>query len=125
MQTDINFNIPILKDFNYVFTDLLNGIKQDRIDFCFFNPPYVPTRFVSKGFKASYSGGNNGVEVINRFIETVEIKEVVVLVIEVNKPLEIIKKWESRGYSVEIVLRKKIMNEVIYLIRGIKADEIY
>lgn len=118
LQTDINSNVPIFD--NFILADLLKPIKQNKIDLCFFNPPYVPTKYIYKGYKASYAGGKEGIEIINRFIDSIKIKEVIILVIEINKPNEIIKRFKNKGYKkVEIVMKRKIMKEVIYLIKAI------
>ncbi|KAI6153333.1 S-adenosyl-L-methionine-dependent methyltransferase [Pisolithus tinctorius] len=52
---------------------------QRSVDIILFNPPYVPTESeevlsaqLGRGISGSWAGGTNGMEVTNRFLETVE-----------------------------------------------------
>jgi len=98
---------------NLICTDLLKGISQDEIDICVFNPPYVPD------FDCPILGGGfDGREVIDRFISSVEIKTVYLLVILANKPGEVVELFRKRGYAATILKSRKVVGETIVVIKA-------
>lgn len=98
---------------NLVRGDLLCCINQDVVDVVVFNPPYVPDTD-----DPVIGGGSLGRAVIDRFISAVRIRVLYLLVIEVNKPREVIGLLERRGYECEVLRIRKILGETIYVIRG-------
>lgn len=101
---------------NLVRADLLCSIDQDSVDLIVFNPPYVPDTD-----DPIIGGGPHGREVIDKFINIVSAKTFYLLVIEANNPREIVNVLRARGYEVEILKRRKILGETIYIIRGISS----
>lgn len=97
---------------NAVRMDLLCGFDQSKIDCLVFNPPYVPD------FDCIILGGGPfGRDVIDRFIEEIEIKLFYLLVIEANKPDEVIKNIENKGYTVNILKIRKVVGETIIILK--------
>lgn len=96
-------------------TDLLNGINQNKIDVVVFNPPYVPD------FDCPIlGGGSNGRETINRFIEVIKVPLFYLLIIEANKPNEVIELITNKGYRVAIMLVKRVVGETIIVLKATK-----
>lgn len=123
ISTDINKNVPrkIRKNKELIFADLLEPIRQDLVDVIFFNPPYVHTEFVTKrGIEASYEGGKNGREVIDNFINKLKVKIVFLLIIEVNKPDEVLRLFDKNGYDAKIIFEKDIIGEKIFIVKSNK-----
>ncbi|KAM0681332.1 hypothetical protein GINT2_000532 [Glugoides intestinalis] len=103
-----------LKEKNAVRTDLLKGITQEKVDVVVFNPPYVPD------FDCSILGGGvDGREVIDRFISEIEVRCFYLLVIEANKPLEIMKAIREKGYQADVLKIRKVIGETIIIIKAI------
>lgn len=114
ISVDLNEKaLRTMKGKNCVCSDLLLGINQSKIDICIFNPPYVPD-FDCK----ILGGGKNGREVIDRFIDSVEIKTVYLLVIEANKPIEVKERLEQRGYDVQVMTIRRIIGETIIIFKA-------
>lgn len=100
---------------NSVCANLLNGINQQKIAVCIFNPPYVPD------FDCPILGGGvYGREIIDKFVETVEIKKFYLLVIEANKPQEVFENIKRKGYNVQVLKIRKIVGETIIIFKAIK-----
>ncbi|KAM0671625.1 putative HemK-like methylase [Ordospora colligata] len=99
---------------NLVRADLLSCINQNAFDAVAFNPPYV-----LDSDDPVIGGEAFGRSVIDRFIDTVRIPTVYLLVIKANKPQEIISSMEARGYQSKVIKIRKIMGETIYIIKGI------
>ncbi|KAI5151395.1 release factor glutamine methyltransferase [Enteropsectra breve] len=100
---------------NTIRSDLLSGIRQSAIDVCIFNPPYVPD------FDCPIlGGGHRGREVIDRFIATVSIRIVYLLIIEANEPREVIANFAARGYHVTIAKVRKVLGETIVILKGVR-----
>ena len=121
---DINRKVPNGGNLFSLFTgDLLRNIRQDRINIIFFNPPYVETEECNfTDIRASYSGGIDGIEIIERFIKEVTVNELFLLIIEENKPEFILELLRKKYKNVRIVKRQRIRGEVILII---KATEFY
>ncbi|ELA42240.1 uncharacterized protein VICG_00639 [Vittaforma corneae ATCC 50505] len=104
-----------MKEKNAIRTDLLRGINQDKIDVVVFNPPYVPD------FDCPIVGGGvNGREVIDRFVNEIAVNVFYLLVIEANKPLEILENIRGKGYEVDVLKVRKIVGETLIILRAAK-----
>ncbi len=62
-----------------VITDFTSGLDlSGKVDILLFNPPYVPTEsdeVCGNGIEASWAGGVDGREVIDRFIPLLDVSE--------------------------------------------------
>lgn len=93
--------------------DLLSAINQSAVDIVVFNPPYVPD------FDCPILGGGRfGREVIDRFIASITVPTVYLLIIEANKPVEVVKEFEKSGYKVEVLKIRKIIGETIIILKA-------
>ncbi|KAI5168694.1 release factor glutamine methyltransferase [Pancytospora epiphaga] len=104
---------------NIIRTDLISGINQDMVDVIIFNPPYVPD------FDCPILGGGpDGRVIIDRFINTVAVPVFYLLVIEANKPKEIIKEIELRRYKTTILRIRQIIGETVIIIKGERVEQV-
>lgn len=103
---------------NSIKNNLLQGIKQDNIDIVIFNPPYVATDEVIDVCSLCYAGGKQGREVIDKFIDMLKIRIVYLLVISINNVHDVCNKLSGRNYNVEVLKRRKILGESIYILKG-------
>lgn len=107
-----------LEDKNAVRTDLLAGMNQSLVGTVVFNPPYVPD------FDCPILGGGLfGRETIDRFVEEIEAKCFYLLIIEANKPLEVISNIRSRNYQVDILRVRRVLGETIIILKAIRTSE--
>lgn len=98
---------------------------ENSIDILIFNPPYVPTpdeELGSNGIEAAWAGGTNGRIVIDNFLPIVSKLlssngRFYLVVVEENKPKQIIKEMEKYYLNGEIVLKRKAINEGLQIIR--------
>eukprot|EP00924_Labyrinthula_sp_SR-Ha-C_P008911 snap_masked-scaffold_2-processed-gene-6.20-mRNA-1 protein AED:0.03 eAED:0.03 QI:0/-1/0/1/-1/1/1/0/218 len=112
--------------------DLFSSFKQkDFFDLVVFNPPYVVTpsdEVNSIEIAQTWAGGVNGREVIDRFLNGVmefvsKGGVLFLLVIEDNKPEEVINILRQKGFgSVEVVSRRRAFNELIYILKAEKGS---
>lgn len=117
ISVDLNIKalLEMNKEKNMIRGDLLKGINQKKVEIIVFNPPYVPD------FDCPILGGGlNGREVIDRFVKEIEVKKFYLLVIEANKPLEIIENIRKKGYKVEVIKIRKVVGETIIILRAIR-----
>lgn len=106
-----------ISDKSPIRSDLLSGINQDKIDICIFNPPYVPD------FECPILGGGiHGREVIDRFIADINTKVFYLLIIEANRPLEVIENIRMRGYLVSVLNVRKIVGETVIILKSVKTQ---
>ncbi|KAG5860054.1 putative HemK-like methylase [Encephalitozoon hellem] len=116
VSTDLN--IKALQNHsggNLVRADLLDSINQQSLDVIVFNPPYVPDTD-----DPIIGGGYLGRRIIDRFVSLVSVRVVYLLVIEANRPKEVILLLNGRGYRTKILSVRKILGETIYIIKGEK-----
>ncbi|AFN83149.1 N6 adenine specific DNA methylase [Encephalitozoon romaleae SJ-2008] len=114
-----DLNIKALQNHNggnLVRANLLDSINQQSVDVVVFNPPYVPDTD-----DPIIGGGHLGRKVIDRFVSLVNIKVVYLLVIEANRPKEVLRLFDNRGYRTKILKVRKILGETIYIIKGEKS----
>jgi len=114
----------ILSDFNSAFRKRM----KNKFDVLIFNPPYVPSEQDEMGHndvRAAYAGGENGREVIDRFLPLVQ--DILsndgvfyFVLIEENSPFEIMKlmSLEENGcFKSEVVLKKRIQGEYLFIVK--------
>ncbi|KAF0974335.1 hypothetical protein FDP41_006367 [Naegleria fowleri] len=121
--------IPSL--FDVVLCDFASAFEKrlkNKIDLLIFNPPYVPCEKDEMGFsdvRAAYAGGENGREVIDRFLPMV--KNILspngvfyFVLIEDNNPQEIMKLMSQEEYGSfqsSVVLKKRVQGEHLYIVK--------
>ena len=105
-----------LYNVDIVTTDLLSGIRQEKIDLVVFNPPYVQTSELEFqeslkviGLKTALSGGTQGMNVVRRVLDQLESRMTpggifLLLVIEYNDPVQILKDFERKGWTQQVFL---------------------
>ncbi len=100
---------------NLIKMDLLDGINQEKIDIVVFNPPYV-SDFDCK----ILGGGEYGRDVIDKFVNDIDVKCFYLLVIEANKPLEILKNIQLKKYTVSVLKIRKVIGETLIIFKATK-----
>ncbi|KAF7684514.1 Methyltransferase N6AMT1 [Astathelohania contejeani] len=108
-------------------SSLLKNINQNMLDVIIFNPPYVPTpddECFHNDIRASWAGGAKGRRIIDQFIKELnKFKGLMFLVvIEPNNPKEVIKLLETKGYKTNIANVRRILGEVLYVIKAEGSD---
>ncbi|KAL6120686.1 hypothetical protein NUSPORA_02543 [Nucleospora cyclopteri] len=107
---------------NLINGDLLECINQKNIDIIVFNPPYVVENddfLDSEGIKDHVLGGGiDGRTIIDRFLQMVDVPIIYLLVIQANKPKNIIKKMKN--YKVEIKKVRKVPGETLIVLKCVK-----
>lgn len=120
---------------NVINMNLLKGFRSNAIDVLIFNPPYVVTPdeeidsnesphdnpFNDKIIQ-SWAGGTDGRLIMDRVFNAMDnilsAKGIAyILVIEENKPAEIIANMTSNGFCGSIVAERRIRGEHLYVIR--------
>lgn len=115
--------------------DLLNGFRPNSVDILIFNPPYVVTAdeelveengacggAFNASIKKSWAGGIDGRRIMDKVFERLDsilTKKGVayVLVIEENKPNEIIFKLNQLKFDAAIVAERRIRGEHLYVMK--------
>lgn len=120
---------------NIINMNLLNGFRPNVIDVLIFNPPYVVTpdeeidsnesphdnHFNDKIIQ-SWAGGTDGRLIMDRVFATMNsilspMGKAYILVIEENKPKEIINNMRMNGFDGSIVAERRIRGEHLYVIK--------
>jgi len=116
ISIDLNMDaLRQLKKKNAVKSDLLTGIDQNKINVVVFNPPYVPD------FDCPVLGGGKfGREIIDRFVGQIRTECFYLLIIEANKPLEVVENIKRRGYECFVLKIRKIVGETIIILKGVR-----
>nr|CCA20878.1 conserved hypothetical protein [Albugo laibachii Nc14] len=125
-QTAALNKIPFV---DVIRTDLLKCIDhrlEQSIDVLIFNPPYVPTpshEVKSHGIEAAWAGGVLGREVIDRILPRVKgllspSGVLYMIVLEENRPNEIMRILQSDDLDTTIVLSRKCSNEKLYVLKA-------
>lgn len=113
-----------------VLTDMFTALRPGtEFDVIVFNPPYVPTdeeelqrALQSRDISASWAGGKDGRQVIDKFFSEVgdflSRNSVVYLVLlDANKPHEVMQNARRLGYSIKTVKKRKAGIEQLYILR--------
>ena len=96
-------------------SDLFAKIKDEKFDYIFFNPPYLPQdkdNLEPKDSQRATTGGKHGSEVINRFLTQAKSHlntEGKILILISN----LTKKIDWKNYKKEKLMEKKLFFEVL------------
>jgi release factor glutamine methyltransferase len=105
--------------------DLLSCIKG-KFDIIIFNPPYLPTNDEERTgdwINVALDGGNDGREILNRFLEDavyhlVEKGRILILISSFTGIEEVKSKMISLGYFVEEISKERYNFEELLVISG-------
>ncbi|MCX9025146.1 MAG: class I SAM-dependent methyltransferase [Candidatus Methanoperedens sp.] len=108
-----------------IIGDLLSCIKG-KFDIIIFNPPYLPTKDEERTgdwINAALDGGNDGRQIINRFLEEacdhlVENGRILMLVSSFTGIEEVKSRMDSLGYNVEEKSKERYNFEELLVIVG-------
>lgn len=127
---------------NVVNMNLLNGFRLNVIDVLIFNPPYVVTpneeidcnesphdNPFNDQIIQSWAGGIDGRLIMDRVFDAMDSilspnGTAYILVIEENKPKEIIASMESKAFHGSIVAERRIRGEHLYVIRFQRVSQL-
>eukprot|EP01038_Epipyxis_sp_PR26KG_P006252 gene6252-8611_t len=98
------------------------------VDVLLFNPPYVPTpseEILGNGIEASWAGGIDGREVIDKFLPCINDMlsprgACYMILVEENKPTEIASILATYGLQCKIVTKKQARNECLMVMKIMK-----
>jgi release factor glutamine methyltransferase len=110
--------------------DLLSCIKG-KFDIIIFNPPYLPTNNEERTndwINVALDGGNDGREILNRFLEDavyhlVEKGRILILISSFTGIEEVKSKMVSIGYFVEEISKERYNFEELLVIAGTIAKK--
>lgn len=111
-----------------VITDLVGGLMprlNGRVDILVFNPPYVVTpseEVRSRGIQASWAGGKNGREVMDRFFPSVadllSSQGLFYLVtVKENNPSDVILGIEAYGLKGTVAISRHAGREILSVLK--------
>ncbi len=98
---------------------------EGEFDIIAFNPPYLPGTEDDPDYDVAWSGGEDGREVIDRFLSQFDahLKPCGVLLLvqsSLSNPAKTVDVLESYGYRVEIAAEEKFFLETLYVLRAVK-----
>ena len=131
-----NHSINITTNYNQS-SSLLSFSSLPLLDVIVFNPPYVPTpvdEVGGDGIEASWAGGIDGRQVIDEFLlssfsnnnnnnnsklcSILSAEGVVYMIlVEENKPQEVIQLCESLGLQGTVILSRRARNELLHVLK--------
>lgn len=115
--------------------NLMNGFRPNSVDILIFNPPYVVTSdeelfedgivdgaAFNANIKKSWAGGVNGRRIMDKVFDRLNFiltqnGVAYVLVIEENKPQEIIFGLKEMKFNAAIVAERRIRGEHLYVLK--------
>ena len=132
VATDINPHAVFCareKGLDVVRSDLCSGLRG-RFDLVIFNPPYLPTQpeeRIDDWLEYALDGGLSGRVVIERFAgEAGRVLapggRILLLISSLTGLPEVRDIFSHQGYNSEILTRKNIEDEVLYVLRIVKRD---
>lgn len=113
-----NARVNNIKNVKFWISDLFINVEE-KYDLIVFNPPYLPGEPKNE-LERSWSGGNGGREVIDKFLKEVRSYlrpngKFLILVSSLNKPTELAKK-----YKLKVVKQEKLFFEELVILEGYK-----
>jgi release factor glutamine methyltransferase len=132
VATDINPHAALCareKGIDVVQSDLFSGIRS-TFDLILFNPPYLPTLpedRIDDWLEFALDGGRNGRDVIGRFAEEVARVlapggRILLLISSLTGLPEVRDIFSRQSFNSEIVLKKKVEDETLYVIRIVRKN---
>ncbi len=132
VATDINPHAVLCarkKGVEVVHNDLFCGIRS-LFDVVLFNPPYLPTRpeeRIDDWLEHALDGGLNGRFVIERFSAQVNRVlapggRILLLISSLTGLPEVRDLFFKAGFVSEIILKKKIEDETLYVLKIVRLD---
>lgn len=124
-----NAELNKIKNIEFRISNLFDNIKNhDGFDLIIFNPPYLPldnknSQGENDMLDASWAGGKNGTDVINGFLESVgdylkSDGRFEILISSLNNLDRVKKRFAENNLGFEIIARKRLWFEEIYVILG-------
>lgn len=105
--------------FKSILSDLFSKInKKDKFNLIIFNPPYLPENKYDKN--SDTAGGKKGYEIIVRFLKHAKKflnknGAIILLFSSLSKPDMIKKHAKKLGYNLELLSRKNLFFEELYV----------
>jgi len=135
VATDINPHAVLCarkKGVVVVQNDLFCGIRT-LFDVILFNPPYLPTQpeeRIDDWLEHALDGGLNGRVVIERFAAHVSRVlapggKILLLISSLTGLPEVRDLFFQAGFVSEIVLRRKVEDEILYVLKIVRQDETF
>ena len=132
VATDINPHAVLCahkKGVVVVQTDLFCGIRNS-FDVILFNPPYLPTQpeeRINDWLEHALDGGLNGRVVIERFSQQVgsvlaQGGRILLLISSLTGLPEVRDLFYKAGFVSEIILRKNVEGETLYVLKIVRND---
>jgi len=132
VATDINPHAVLCarkKGVQVVQSDLFCGIRNS-FDVILFNPPYLPTQpeeRIDDWLEHALDGGLNGRVVIERFSTQVSRVlapggRILLLISSLTGLPEVRDLFCDAGFVSEIVLRRKVEDEILYILKIVRKD---
>lgn len=115
---------------NSAKVDVIRGDLTTCVRHCdvlVFNPPYVttpPEEVGGDGIEASWAGGKDGRQVIDRLLPLLTADLVYLLLSSENRPQEVADDLTNMGYRVKTLLSRTARNESLTVIRAMKAASV-
>ena len=131
VATDINPHAALCArcaGVNVVRSDLFSGIRG-TFDLILFNPPYLPTlpeERIDDWLEYALDGGETGRVVIERFAAEVgrvlaPHGRILLLISSLTGLEEIVDLFSHQGFKSDIVLKQKIEDEYLYVLKIIRS----
>jgi len=120
-----NSTLNKIENIEFRISDLFGNIKKnEKFDLIIFNPPYLPVDEKDM-LGRSWSGGEKGREIIEKFLKSASdhLKKngrIQLVVSSLNDLDKIRKKLKEKNFEFEILARKKLWFEEIYVLLAIK-----
>ncbi|MEK6914853.1 MAG: HemK2/MTQ2 family protein methyltransferase [Nanoarchaeota archaeon] len=118
---DISIKYLLKNNIKVIKSDLFKKIKNDKFDLIIFNPPYLPEDSREPlDSKLQTTGGKKGYELINKFLEQAvnflkPKSSILLLFSSLSKPKIILNKAKSLNYNYNLLAKKKIPFEELYI----------
>ncbi|MFP4045744.1 MAG: HemK2/MTQ2 family protein methyltransferase [Candidatus Aenigmatarchaeota archaeon] len=115
-----NAELNRLENIETAESDLFENVEE-RFSLILFNPPYLPTEDNIQGSE-QWSGGKDGREVIERFIEELDehLKEggrALLLISSLTGEEEVEEMIEKKQFKVEVVAERKVTWEKLFVLK--------